>query len=227
MIQLTDIRKSYGSLEVLKGVTLSVRPGLVTSIVGPSGAGKTTLLQIMGSLDRADSGRVVYDDVDLGTLSDRRLSSFRNRSIGFVFQQHCLLAEFTACENVAIPAMIGGMGKRQAMAKAAQVLQTLGLGDRLGHRPAELSGGEAQRTAVARALINDPMVILADEPSGSLDSTNRRQLHNLFFELRDSLNTTFVIVTHDENLAADSDCVVHLADGTVTRIDRKENTEQK
>lgn len=216
MIELRDIHKSYGDLEVLKGVTLCVRPHVVTSIVGPSGAGKTTLLQVLGTLERADSGRVLFDDVDVGTLGDREMSVFRNRSIGFVFQQHCLLPEFTLQENVAMPALIGGTARKEAMSRAASLLQRLGLGARLDHKPSQLSGGEAQRGAVARALVNDPMVVLADEPSGSLDSRNRADLHRLFFDLRDQLGTTFVIVTHDENLAADSDCVVHLEDGRTT-----------
>ena len=216
MIELRDIHKSYGSLEVLRGVSLDVVPGRVTSIVGPSGAGKTTLLQVLGTLERADAGRVVYDGTDVTTLSDRRLSAFRNRNIGFVFQMHRLLPEFTLCENVAMPAMIGGASRREAMERARTLLGQLGLGARLDHRPSELSGGEAQRGAVARALINSPAVVLADEPSGSLDSRNRADLHRLFFDLRDSMGTTFVIVTHDESLAADSDNVIHLADGMVT-----------
>ena len=218
MIELRDIHKSYGTLEVLKGVSLVVRPGLVTSIVGPSGAGKTTLLQILGTLDRADRGSVLYDGVNVNELGDKRLSAFRNRSIGFVFQQHRLLGEFTLRENVALPALIGGTPRKEALERAAVLLGRLGLGDRLDHKPAQLSGGEAQRGAVARALVNDPMVVLADEPSGSLDSRNRSELHRLFFELRDSMSTTFVIVTHDESLAADSDLVVHLSDGQITEV---------
>lgn len=221
MIELRDIHKSYGTLEVLRGVSVAVRPGLVTSVVGPSGAGKTTLLQILGTLDRPDSGRVLYDGVDVNQLGDKRLSALRNKNVGFVFQQHNLLAEFTLAENVALPAMIAGVGRRQALDSARKLLQTLGLGARLDHKPTELSGGEAQRGAVARALINKPMVVLADEPSGSLDSRNRTDLHRLFFDLRDSMGTTFVIVTHDEALAADSDCVIHMADGQLLQTTTK------
>lgn len=221
MIELKDIRKSYGSLEVLRGVSLSVEPRRVTCIVGPSGAGKTTLLQVLGTLERPDSGSVVYDGEDVTRLPDRRLSAFRNRRIGFVFQSHQLLPEFTLQENVAMPALIAGVAKRQAMESAAQLLERLGLGQRMTHRPAELSGGEAQRGAVARALINNPAVVLADEPSGSLDTRNRRDLHRLFFHLRDSLGTTFVIVTHDEGLAEDADTVVHIVDGTITQVSRR------
>lgn len=219
MIELRDIRKSFGAVEVIKGISLEITPGRVTSIVGPSGAGKTTLLQILGTLERADSGRIVYDGTDVSTLNDRRLSQFRNRNIGFVFQMHRLLPEFNIQENVAMPALIGGTPAKAAMARAAELLGMLGLGDRLTHRPSELSGGEAQRGAVARALINDPSVILADEPSGSLDSRNRSELHRLFFDLRDRLGTTFVIVTHDESLAADSDTVVRMVDGRISGVE--------
>lgn len=223
MIELKDIRKSFGSLEVLRGVSLSVEPGCVTCIVGPSGAGKTTLLQVLGTLEKPDSGSVVYDGTDVTRLPDRRLSAFRNKRIGFVFQSHRLLPEFTLQENVAMPALISGESRRTAMERAAQLLEKLGLKERMTHRPAELSGGEAQRGAVARALINGPAVVLADEPSGSLDTHNRRDLHRLFFDLRDSMGTTFVIVTHDEGLAEDADTVVHIVDGTITEVRRRED----
>lgn len=215
MIEARDIHKSFGSLEVLKGVTISVPKGAVTSIVGPSGAGKTTLLQIIGTLSRPDRGAVTYDDTDVLTMADSRLSQFRNQNIGFVFQTHRLLPEFTLAENVAMPALIAGIPHAQAMHRAIAMLDRLGLGSRASHRPAQLSGGECQRGAVARALINNPSVILADEPSGSLDSANRRQLHKLFFDLRDSMNATFLIVTHDEHLAADSDHIITMADGRI------------
>ncbi len=218
MISLRDIHKSYDRLEVIKGVSLDVMPGEIMSIVGPSGAGKTTLLQIMGTLDRPDSGVVSYDGQDVSGFSDSRLARFRNSSIGFVFQFHQLLPEFSMLENVAMPAMIGGAGRNEAFARAAELIDYLGLSDRAQHRPAELSGGERQRAAVARALVNRPSVVLADEPSGSLDSYNRRELHRLFFDLRRDMGQTFVIVTHDEGLAADSDRVVHMADGLVTSI---------
>lgn len=215
MIKAQGIKKSYGDVEVLRGIDLEIKPGLVTSIVGPSGAGKTTLLQILGTLARPDAGTVSYDGRDVFGLKDNALSAFRNSNIGFVFQLHRLLPEFTIEENVAMPAMIGGAGRREALAEARRLLGMLGLADRCTHRPAELSGGECQRGAVARALINKPRVILADEPSGSLDSANRRELHRLFFDLRDSLGMTFAIVTHDESLAADSDIVVSMADGMI------------
>lgn len=218
MIIVNDIHKSYNTVEVLRGITLSVRRGKVTTIVGPSGAGKTTLLQIMASLERADSGSVKYGDIDITRLKDRELSAFRNTRIGLVFQAHRLLPEFTILENVMIPALIAHTPRRRAEADARQLLERLGLGARLEHRPGQLSGGECQRASVARALINNPDVILADEPSGSLDSENRRNLHRAFFDLRDELGTTFVIVTHDENLAADSDTVVHLVDGRIESI---------
>lgn len=219
MIKAVDIRKSFGSLEVLKGINLEITPGVVTAIVGPSGAGKTTLLQILGTLMKADDGGVVmYDDVDVSALSDSALSAFRNKNIGFVFQFHQLLPEFSLVENVAMPALIAGVKRKEAFAKAKALLVRLGLEDRDNHRPNELSGGECQRAAVARALINDPQVIFADEPSGSLDSQNRSILHKLFFELRDSLGATFVIVTHDEKFAADADVTVHMADGQIKKI---------
>ena len=221
MISLRDIRKSYDSLEVLRGVGLDVSRGEVVAIVGPSGAGKTTLLHIMGTLDRADSGIVSYDGRDLSQLSDNALARFRNSSIGFVFQFHQLLPEFTMLENVAMPALIGGMRRKEAMGKAAELIDYLGLSDRAAHRPAQLSGGERQRAAVARALVNRPAVVLADEPSGSLDSHNRKELHRLFFDLRRDMGQTFVIVTHDESLAADCDRMVHMSDGMIVSISEK------
>lgn len=215
MITISDISKSFGSLEVLRSVSLEIVPGAITSIVGPSGAGKTTLLQIVGTLSRPDSGRVLYDCSDVFAMADRELSAFRNRNIGFVFQFHRLLPEFNVIENVAMPALIAGRPRAEAFAEARRIADRLGLGSRTEHRPSELSGGECQRAAVARALINRPAVILADEPSGSLDSHNRDELRRLFFELRDESGNTFVIVTHDENLAADSDRIVHMADGCI------------
>lgn len=215
MIEARDIHKSFGSLEVLKGVSITVPHAAVTSIVGPSGAGKTTLLQIIGTLSRPDRGSVIYDNTDVFAMPDNNLSAFRNSSIGFVFQTHRLLPEFTLAENVAMPALIAGASHAQAMQRAAQLLAKLGLSARASHRPAQLSGGECQRGAVARALINNPAVILADEPSGSLDSANRRELHKLFFDLRDSMQATFLIVTHDEHLAADSDHIISMADGRI------------
>lgn len=218
MIRLTDIRKSFGTLPVLKGISLEVNKSEVISIVGPSGAGKTTLLQIMGTLDLPDSGEVVYDQVEVLRLGDKELSRFRNRNIGFVFQMHRLLPEFSLEENVAIPAMIGGSDRTKAMKKARNLLGYMGLADRAAHKPAECSGGECQRAAVARALINEPAVVLADEPSGSLDSQNRKELHQLFFDLRKDMGATFVIVTHDEGLAAECDRVIHMRDGLIERI---------
>lgn len=218
MIELKDIHRSFGALEVIRGVDLAIHKGEIVSIVGPSGAGKTTLLQIMGTLDRPTSGSVVYDGTDVGELSSARLARFRNASIGFVFQFHQLLPEFTLLENVAMPALIGGRRRSEAFAEAAKLIDYLGLTDRSSHRPAQLSGGEQQRAAVARALVNRPAVVLADEPSGSLDSHNRAELHRLFFDLRRDMGQTFVIVTHDESLAADCDRIVHMADGLVTSI---------
>lgn len=218
MIRVEGITKRFGDLEVLRGIDLEIHDGLITSVVGPSGAGKTTFLQILGTLARPDSGRVFYGDTDVFSLKDKALSAFRNSNIGFVFQLHRLLPEFTILENVAMPAFIAGRPRREAFAEARRLLENLGLSHRLNHRPTELSGGECQRGAVARALINNPGVILADEPSGSLDSTNRRELHKLFFDLRDSLGATFVIVTHDENLAADSDVVVNMSDGLINEV---------
>ena len=213
MIDLTQITKSFGSLQVLKGIDLHVSRGEVVSIVGPSGAGKTTLLQIIGTLDRPDSGSVHVDSVDVTTLSQKALADFRNRHLGFVFQFHQLLPEFTALENIMIPAYIGGTGQREAKARAMELLQFMGLSDRSNHKPAQLSGGEKQRVAVARALINSPAVILADEPSGSLDTRNKQELHQLFFDLRDRYGQTFVIVTHDEGLASLTDRTLHMRDG--------------
>ena len=218
MIELRDIRKTFDSLQVLKGIDLSIGRGEIVSIVGPSGAGKTTLLQIMGSLDRPDSGQVNYDGTDLFSLSERRLAQFRNRNIGFVFQFHQLLPEFTLEENVAIPAMIGGESRSAAIDKARRLISYLGLSERASHKPAQLSGGERQRAAVARALVREPKVILADEPSGSLDSHNREELHRLFVDLRRDLGQTFVIVTHDDNLAAQADRTVEMRDGQITEI---------
>ena len=215
MIQLRNITKSFGTLEVLRGIDLDIQKGEVVSIVGPSGAGKTTLLQIMGTLDKPDKGTVVFDDLDVNSLSQKKLSEFRNRHIGFVFQFHQLLPEFTALENIMIPAFIGGSGKREASQRAMELLEFMGLQDRASHKPNELSGGEKQRVAVARALVNKPTVVMADEPSGSLDSANKEELHRLFFALREQYGQTFVIVTHDESLAAMTDRTIHLLDGMV------------
>ena len=219
MITARDIHKRYGALEVLKGIDLTIEAHRVTSIVGPSGAGKTTLLQILGTLAAPDpGGQVLYKGHNVSSLPDKALSEFRNANIGFVFQTHRLLPEFTIRENVAMPALIGGARRSDALARAGELLARLGLADRTEHRPSELSGGECQRAAVARALINTPMVVLADEPSGSLDSANRAELHRLFFDLRDSMGLTFVIVTHDDGLAADSDTIVRMADGRIVDI---------
>ena len=215
MIQLHDIRKSFGTLEVLKGIDLTINQGEVVSIVGPSGAGKTTLLQIIGTLDRPDSGRVLFGGVDISVYKEKQLSAFRNRHIGFVFQFHQLLPEFTAVENVMMPALISGANMNDARSRAMEMLDYLHLTDRATHKPAELSGGEKQRVAVARALVNHPQVILADEPSGSLDTQNKEELHRLFFDLRDKLGQTFIIVTHDEQLAATTDRTIRLLDGVV------------
>lgn len=218
MITISEIHKRFDSLEVLKGIDLEIKQGEIVSIVGPSGAGKTTLLQIIGTLDRPDSGVVMYDGENVMTYKDSRLAQFRNRNIGFVFQFHQLLPEFSVLENVAMPALIGGARRADAFSHAKELLDYLGLNERLQHRPAQLSGGERQRAAVARALINNPKVVLADEPSGSLDTQNRIELHNLFFNLRRDMGHTFVIVTHDESLAADTDRVVHMRDGLITNI---------
>lgn len=218
MIEVRDISKSYDSLRVLDGINLTVESGEIMSIVGPSGAGKTTLLQIIGTLENPDSGTVSYDSEVVTSLRGSRLSRFRNRNIGFIFQFHQLLPEFTMLENVAMPALIAATPRRQAEQRAAELLDYLGLGDRLSHRPSQLSGGERQRAAVARALINNPKVILADEPSGSLDSRNREELHRLFFDLRRDMGQTFVIVTHDSTLAAGCDRIVTMTDGRITDV---------
>ena len=215
MIELLNINKSYGNLRVLTDISLSIGSNEIITIVGPSGAGKTTLLQIAGSLDRPDSGEVIYDGEPIFKMNDRRLSSFRNRNIGFVFQFHQLLPEFTAQENVAMPALIGGVSRRKAMERAAELLDTLGLGERLTHRPAEMSGGERQRTAFARALVNEPKVIFADEPTGSLDSRNRDEIRALIADLRQQFSQTFVIVTHDPSMNAIADRVINMADGRI------------
>ena len=215
MIRVTDIHKSFGTLEVLKGVSLDVAQGEVVSIVGASGAGKTTLLQIIGTLSRPDGGRVEIDGRDVSALGDRALSQFRNERIGFVFQFHHLLAEFTAFENVCIPGLIGRRPRVDVECRAAELLDMMGLAARRDHKPGQLSGGEQQRVAIARALVNSPAVLLADEPSGNLDSHNRDEIHRLFFELRDRLGQTVVIVTHDENLAAMADRKITMSDGLI------------
>jgi lipoprotein-releasing system ATP-binding protein len=215
MIQLEGITKSFGSLQVLKGIDLEINSGEVVSIVGPSGAGKTTLLQIMGTLDDPDAGTVSIDGTNLSRMKQKELSAFRNKHIGFVFQFHQLLPEFTAIENIMIPAFIAGVSNREALTRASEILDFMGLKDRASHKPNELSGGEKQRVAVARALINNPAVILADEPSGSLDSHNKEELHQLFFDLRNKFGQTFVIVTHDESLSKITDRTVHMIDGMI------------
>ncbi|MGE4308029.1 ABC transporter ATP-binding protein [Bacteroides sp.] len=215
MIQLEGITKSFGSLQVLKGIDLEINSGEVVSIVGPSGAGKTTLLQIMGTLDDPDAGTVSIDGTNLSRMKQKELSAFRNKHIGFVFQFHQLLPEFTAIENIMIPAFIAGVSNREALTRASEILDFMGLKERASHKPNELSGGEKQRVAVARALINNPAVILADEPSGSLDSHNKEELHQLFFDLRNKFGQTFVIVTHDENLSKITDRTVHMIDGMI------------
>lgn len=217
MIKLEGITKSFGSLQVLKGIDLEINKSEIVSIVGPSGAGKTTLLQIMGTLDDPDAGTVEIDGTVVSRMKEKELSAFRNKNIGFVFQFHQLLPEFTALENVMIPAFIAGVSSKEANERAVKILEFMGLADRASHKPNELSGGEKQRVAVARALINDPAVILADEPSGSLDTHNKEDLHQLFFDLRDRLGQTFVIVTHDEGLAKITDRTVHMVDGMIKK----------
>jgi lipoprotein-releasing system ATP-binding protein len=215
MINAIDIRKSFGNLNVLKGINFNIKQGEIVSIVGASGAGKTTLLQIIGTLSNADTGQIIIDGIDLRKLNNRSLAAFRNEKIGFVFQFHHLLAEFTALENVCIPAYINGKSKTVAEREAHKILDFLSLTDRIEHKPSELSGGEQQRVAVARALINNPAVILADEPSGNLDSVNKKELHELFFTLRDKYNQTFIIVTHDNSLADMSDRILRIKDGFI------------
>lgn len=223
MIDIKGITKSFGSLQVLKGIDLHIDKGEVVSIVGPSGAGKTTLLQIIGTLDKPDSGQIIINGTDVSSLSRKKLSEFRNQHIGFVFQFHQLLPEFTALENIMIPAFIAGKSRSEAKKKAEELLDFMGLSDRAGHKPSELSGGEKQRVAVARALINNPAVILADEPSGSLDSKNKEELHQLFFNLRDKFGQTFVIVTHDEHLARITDRTIAMRDGMLETADNISN----
>lgn len=215
MIKVSNIKKSFSDLKVLKGVDLSISKGEIVTIVGPSGAGKTTLLQIMGTLDKPDSGSIEYDGVLVNRLNERQLSRFRNEQIGFVFQFHQLLPEFTALENVCIPAYIGGKSRDESEERAAKLLEFLGMSERIDHKPSELSGGEQQRVAVARALINDPGVILADEPSGNLDTENKQELHKLFFDLRDRFGQTIVIVTHDRELSGMSDRKIEIKDGII------------
>lgn len=215
MIQIRNIEKSYGNLHVLKNITLTIEDSKVVTIVGPSGAGKTTLLHLIGTLDKPDSGEIVIDNTKIGSLNDNQLSEFRNQHIGFVYQFHHLLPEFTAVENVALPAMIAGKSRKDALYKATELLDFLKLKGRVNHKPNELSGGEQQRVAVARALINNPKLILADEPSGNLDTDNAKKLHQLFFDLRDQFHQTFIIVTHNEELATLSDRKIILQDGKV------------
>lgn len=219
MIRLENITKSFGTLQVLRGIDMEIEKGEIVSIVGPSGAGKTTLLQIMGTLDKADSGSVIIDGTGVNRMKEKELSAFRNRHIGFVFQFHQLLPEFTALENVMIPAFIAGRGQQEAKTAATEILEFMGLAERAGHKPNELSGGEKQRVAVARALINHPAVVLADEPSGSLDTHNKEELHRLFFDLRNRFGQTFVIVTHDEGLARITDRTIHLVDGAIDKTE--------
>jgi lipoprotein-releasing system ATP-binding protein len=215
MIKIENLTKRFGELEVLKGVDLHISKGEIISIVGPSGAGKTTLLQLIGTLDRPDGGSIRFNGEELGRMNSKRLAAFRNRHIGFVFQFHQLLPEFTALENIIMPALIAGRERKEAEKEAMELLQIMGLKERAGHKPAEMSGGENQRVAVARALINHPDVVLADEPSGSLDSRNREELHKLFFDLRDRFGQTFIIVTHDESLASFTDRTIRMRDGKI------------
>ena len=215
MIKAVYIVKSFGKLEVLKGIDLEIPKGKIYSIVGASGAGKTTLLQILGTLSKPDSGQIYFNDKNISSFSEKELSSFRNKEIGFVFQFHHLLPEFTSLENVCIPAFIAKVPKAEAEEKALKLLDYLGLSERVEHKPSELSGGEKQRVAVARALINNPSVVLADEPSGNLDSANRNELHELLFKLRDDMGQTFIIVTHDDNFAERSDQIIHIKDGVI------------
>ncbi|KJF43065.1 ABC transporter ATP-binding protein [Draconibacterium sediminis] len=215
MIRAENITKSFGALEVLKGIDLDIPKGKLYSIVGASGAGKTTLLQILGTLSKPDSGELFFNDTKISELNDNKLAEFRNREIGFVFQFHHLLPEFTALENVCIPAFIAKTPKAKAEARAKELIDYLGLADRMTHKPSELSGGEKQRVAMARALINSPSVVMADEPSGNLDSTNRDELHDLLFKLRDDLGQTFIIVTHDDHFAEQSDRIIHIKDGII------------
>ena len=227
MIDIQGITKSFGSLQVLKGIDLHIGRGEVVSIVGPSGAGKTTLLQIVGTLDKPDSGEVVIDGVKVGGLNKKKLADFRNRHIGFVFQFHQLLPEFTALENIMIPAFIGGASKKTAEQRARELLRFMNLEDRASHKPSELSGGEKQRVAVARALVNNPAVVLADEPSGSLDSKNKEELHRLFFDLRDKFGQNFLIVTHDEQLAKITDRTIAMKDGMLVNEETTDNEKQQ
>lgn len=227
MLTIKNIYKSYGTLQVLKDINITIGKGVIAAIVGPSGAGKTTLLQIAGTLEKPDSGSVVFNDMELIGMKDKKLSEFRNLNMGFVFQFHQLLPEFTAQENVALPALIAGTSKRKAMKKAEELLSQLGLGDRLTHKPAAMSGGERQRTAIARALVNDPQIIFADEPTGSLDSANRQEIQNIFVDLRDRLGQTIVMVTHDSSLAAIADHVIEMADGCILPTQPQEEAENR
>lgn len=215
MIEIKNLTKRFGNIQVLKGIDLKVNKGEVISIVGPSGAGKTTLLQLIGTLDKPDSGNIFFNGEDLCKMSSKRLATFRNQHIGFVFQFHQLLPEFTALENITIPALIAGRNRKEAELEALELLEMMGLKERVNHKPAELSGGENQRVAVARALINHPDVVLADEPSGSLDSKNKEELHKLFFDLRDKFGQTFIIITHDEGLASFTDRTIRMVDGII------------